>query len=546
MSVDEYFDQRGRFIPAILADEIQGETVDHYLITPITDKGGDVTWLYHHDLGIFKPDGIAYIEGQVKERLRKRCKRGHVGEVLKLVQIGSYEPKEHFIEDPDVIVLKNGVLKLDEKKLKSYNAVYNAKSRLPLKYDPSATCPRILKFLSEVAPDYLEFLQQWTGYHLLKDYRYQRCVVLVGDGDNGKSTYLNLLTAFLGQENVSGQTMYRLTVNRFAPAQLDGKLANIADDIGPEELKHTSILKMLTGGAWFDVEKKNRDPFYLRNHAKLTFSCNQAPKTPDESLAFYKRFIPLKFNVIVPKEKQDPLLLKKLTTPEELSGFLNWALEGLDKLNKQGGLLEPSSLEERRELYRRMSDPITGFINDCVIEDPEEWEEKQDVFNAFTRYCKDRGFAACSDIKFFKTFRNQTYCREEQRKRGKRRPRGFKGVKLMRGAQDTRGTQGSLSAHTQPSFVEGICNPVYPVHPVQGTPQEASELLPDKEKLFVDAIRILQENAGRMKQKAFFQALIDLQYPFVSANLALRGDPRFVFMGMDVKLGAAAPQEAEA
>jgi len=74
MSVDDYFDKRGRFIPAILADEILGETAEHYLVTPITDKGGDHTWVYHDDLGIFKPDGIAYIESQVKQRLKTRCK----------------------------------------------------------------------------------------------------------------------------------------------------------------------------------------------------------------------------------------------------------------------------------------------------------------------------------------------------------------------------------------------------------------------------------------------------------------------------------------
>jgi hypothetical protein len=94
--------------------------------------------------------------------------------------------------------------------------------------------PAVKAFLSRVAPENLAFLQEWVGYHLLKDYRFQRCVVLVGEGDNGKSTFLSLLTRFLGPENVTGQSLYRLSTNRFAPAELQGRyLRNGPNPIGP-------------------------------------------------------------------------------------------------------------------------------------------------------------------------------------------------------------------------------------------------------------------------------------------------------------------------
>ena len=54
----------------------------------------------------------------------------------------------------------------------------------------------------------------------------------------------------------------------------------------------------------------------------------------DSDDVFYSRCIPIPFDNPIPKEKQNPFLLKEITTKEEMSGLLNWALEGLDRLFK--------------------------------------------------------------------------------------------------------------------------------------------------------------------------------------------------------------------
>ncbi len=531
---NDFFDHKGNFTPMKLVKFITGDELDNRLVTPITIGGGDVMWHYKHEIGIYRPNGIAYVKEEAKRALGKRCKTSHVNEVVFLSLIDTYIQPDEFIEDPNLLVVKNGVLHLDTREFTKHNHMDYAKAALPVVYNPEAECPLILKFLEKVAPEYITFLQEWTGYHFLKDYRYQRAVVLVGDGDNGKSTYLSLLKALLGSENVSGQTMYRLTVNRFAPAELYGKLANIAADIGHDELRRTGILKMLTGGDIIAAERKGRDPFNYINHAKLNFSCNRVPRTPDESLAFHKRFIVLPWEVIIPKEEQDPVLIKKLTTPEELSGLLNWALAGLTRLMENQGFTEPSTIEERRELYKRMSDPITGFINDCIIEDPQAREDKQNVLRAFNQYCKDNGFVPPSDMKFIKEFRNQVYYRETQKTVKKQRIRFMLGIKLIGSAQGTQPAQGTI-----PPFV-GTLQPtvVKPVQVVQVV--QASQIPEPSEGLLLkDAIDIINDHGGHMQQQWLFQALLKLGYHSSQANQALRGDPRFVFMGMEIGLASA-------
>ena len=320
--------------------------------------------------------------------------------------------------------------------LEPHKPINYARNKLPVKYNPEATCPRFQEFLKQVLPENTHFIQEWIGYHLIKDYRYQRCVVLLGDGDNGKSTLLNTITALLGPQNISTENLYRLTTNRFSPAELHGKLANISADIGPDELRHTGTIKMLTGGDWITAERKNRDPFPYRNYAKLTFSCNQLPKTPDETHAFFKRFIVLTLDRQIPKHEQDPQLQDKLTTESELSGILNWALTGLKRCLERGTLAEPGDAATRKELYLAMSDPVTGFINTHITEDPECFEVKQDLVNAFTQYCKTRGFIPVSDRKFYEQLRKTLFLKDYKPKLyTKEHPDGkqtscYKGIKL--------------------------------------------------------------------------------------------------------------------
>jgi len=425
-----------QFNPVKYCDYLLNTYPDQFK-TPSNDQGGDTIYRYDAQSGTWNPDGITYTEQVLEQILAEDTKTRNYTDVVKHLQVKTYIKPTDFQENPHKIVLKNGTLDTQTMQLEPHNPTNYARNRLPVTYNPEATCPKFIEFLDQVLPENIEFIQEWIGYHLIKDYRYQRCVVLLGDGDNGKSTLLNIITAFLGPENISTENLYRLTANRFSPAELYGKLANISADIGPDELRHTGTIKMLTGGDWITAERKNRDPFPYRNYAKLTFSCNQLPKTPDETLAFFKRFIVLTFNKPIPKEEQDPRLLEKLTTESELSGILNWALQGLQRCLERGALAEPGDAETRKELYLAMSDPVTGFINTHITEDPESFEVKQDLVNAFNLYCKQRGFIPVSDRKFYEQLRKTLYTRDYHPKLySKEYPNGkqtatYRGIKLQ-------------------------------------------------------------------------------------------------------------------
>lgn len=435
-----YFFEDKKFIPHRFAQYFIEEFPDGVVCIK-NDKGGENIWVYNNEKGIYENDGIPLVEQILQTILGEEIKHSYYPQVIKEIQVLTYTDQHQFVQPPEILVLKNECLNIFTGELTSFSPKNNAISRIPVSYNPDAQCPKIIKFLKQVVPNDLSYLQEWGGYHLLKDHRYQRITLLLGEGDNGKSTYLNIMRTFLGNENVASLSLYQLTTNRFASSSLYGKHANICGDIGPDELKHTGLLKNLTGGDWITAEQKNRDSFSFKNHAKFTFSCNQIPRSPDRTQAFYKRFNVVKFEKSIPSEKQDPQLLEKLTTNEELSGLLNWYLQGLRRLLQKGRFSEIESTLEKQKLYEELADPVSGFVTNCLLEDTEAFEEKQVLFKAFCDYCKGKGIIPVSAIKFRNRLQQLVIVREQQIRLGTRRPRVWMGVKLKDVTVGTVGTR---------------------------------------------------------------------------------------------------------
>src|SRR5439155_26952992 len=180
--------------------------------------------------------------------------------------------------------------------------------------------------------------------HLMQsDTSIQKAVLLLGEGGNGKSTYLAALTAFLGKDNVSGLSLHCLESDRFAVGRLLGKLANIAADLPSEHLAGTDVFKQLTGGDMVTGEFKYRDSFDFVPFARLIFSANHPPRSADGSAAFFDRWVVLPFERLfrdTAAEIPRPVLDAFLAEPRELSGVLNRALDVLPALITRKGFFQ--------------------------------------------------------------------------------------------------------------------------------------------------------------------------------------------------------------
>jgi putative DNA primase/helicase len=419
-----YFNEKDKFIPKWLAEDVMDR--DHF-ITLMDSKE-----IYVWRNGYYMPDGEVVIAQHCKNLLQEAFSKHRVSEVEAYIRVDTYtrlkEPPLHLMN------VENGFLDIDTRELKPHRPEYHFFNKLPVKYDPECKGEKVQLFLREVtgSESDAKVLEEFIGYCLYRTYIFHKALALVGEGANGKSTFLMLVKQLLGVRNVSGRGLIDMEVDRFAKASLFGKLANIYADLSDDILRKTGTFKMLTGGDVIEAQRKFQHAFTFVNYAKLLFSCNKLPAVYDNTNAFFRRWIIIVFPNVFQGDNCDPNLLKKLTTPSELSGFLNIALAGLTRLLNNGGFSYSKSTEETREDYIRKSDPLAAFVMDCIAEDQATIVLKQPLYGLFAFYCRENDLPAVNKDTFFKNmpkYVNITQVRMN-RKNIPGRPYGFKGITL--------------------------------------------------------------------------------------------------------------------
>ena len=349
--------------------------------------------------GYFQYNGEAIIKEKSEEIFGALISTHGVNEIIGHVQRSTHIDRDNVDANPTLLNFENGLYNIKTNEFTPHTPNHIITARIPVKYDPNADCPEIKQFLRDIVEikEDAVLLEEILGFCLYRRYFIKKAIMLTGGGDNGKSIYLNLIEHFLGKENCSSIVLQRLTLkDRFTNAFLVGKLANIAGDLSSDALKDTGMFKMLTGGDYVPAEIKGGNIFKFLNSAKMLFSANEIPGTDDLTSAFWTRWViiefPFKF-VDDPKleyEKKkvaEELLLEKLTTPEEMSGFLNWALKRLKRLLEKRVFSYDKSTEEIEEEYRTLSSNIYGFVKEWCVTGSDKRISKTDLYNAYTLYC---------------------------------------------------------------------------------------------------------------------------------------------------------------
>lgn len=360
---------------------------------------GDKLLTYKEDEGTFNDYGREYIETRVQSKLSKELTAHDVNEIIGHVKRSSYRRQRDFgPEDPGLICVKNGVLDVETGELFDHSPDFEFQRSLPVKYDPEATSEELDAFLNSTLREKdIPLIEEVAGFCLYREYFLRKAVMFIGEGGNGKTITLQLIENLLGSENVAGWTLQELETNQYAKANLYKKFANIAGDLPGKRLKDTGIFKQLTGRDHItgDIKYAKR-PIEFVNYAKLLFSTNNVPATPDDTEAFFDRWVLIEFPYKFVEDpagenekKKDPNILEKITTERAKSAFLNRALEGLRRLSESGEFSFDKNTSQVRKQYERLSQPIKAFVDDYLIQDDDNFIPKDEVYNAYREYCEE-------------------------------------------------------------------------------------------------------------------------------------------------------------
>ena len=373
------------------------------------DQGGK---LYIYSRGVYRPTGASYVRQRVKALLEewglpKYWSSRLAEEVIEYLRVDS----PPLWESPPMTYLNvlNGLLNVETGVLERHSPDCLTTVQLPVIYDHTATCLAWDRFCSQVFPeDCWEFSWEVVAWLMLPYTSIQKALLLIGLGGNGKSVWMAALRAFLGRGNVSTIALQMLEQHRFAVAGLVGKLANICTDLPSQHLVGTSVFKGITGGDALTGEYKYKDIFDFTPFARLVFSANAPPASPDASSAFFDRWVVVPFERTfrgTDEEVPSHVLGAQLAQPGELSGVLNKALVALRNLRARGGFYVTESMRQATEEFRQLTDPVAVWLDRHTIENPEAMVVKQTLIREFNYTSMREGRSPISDKAFAQALR---------------------------------------------------------------------------------------------------------------------------------------------
>ena len=317
------------------------------------------------------------------------------------------DPEKTFLSFENGLLDLNALLEGAEVILRPATAAWLSTVTLPYKFDPKAQCPRWKTFLEQIFEGDEEricLLQEWFGYLLTPNTTEQKFLVFEGEGSNGKSVVCEVLTAILGEDNVSNVAL-EVIGERFQLTPTIGKLANIVPEVGELKSVPEGYLKAFTSGDRMYLDRKGLPGIQMRPTARLVLAVNNRPPFHDRSQGLWRRMNLIPFNVTIPEGRQDRNLVPDLKG--ELPGILNWAVEGERRRRAQHGFTKPRICAEALQEYRLEANPARLFLTEQVEVSPDGTVRIDDLYAAYRAWCTESGCQYLSKQSFGKDVRRQ-------------------------------------------------------------------------------------------------------------------------------------------
>lgn len=320
-------------------------------------------------------------------------------------------------KDLNLLNLQNGTLNLKTFEFREHKADNLISKITNVSYDPTAKSKLWHRFIDEVMmgdTEKTEYLQKAIGYGITADTSLETCFILYGATTrNGKSTLVETIMHMLG-----GSSGYAMQMKPESLAQkqnndsrqangdiarLDGvRLLNVSEP--PKKMIFdVALLKTLLGRDSIVARHLHEREFEFVPVFKLFMNTNYLPLIQDDTLFASRRINVISFNRHFNEQEEDRTLKNKLRSPENLSGILNWCLEGLKKFYTEG--LKPTkTISEATAEYRSESDKVGKFLAEC-LEPAIENMMAGTAYEVYEQWCRACGYGCENQGNFFAELR---------------------------------------------------------------------------------------------------------------------------------------------
>lgn len=290
---------------------------------------------------------------------------------------------------PFLLTFENGTLDLETMKLREHRREDCITKMVHCDYNLQAARPsKFLALLTHaVGADALPYMQKLLGYSLTGDTSEKTFIIVWGESDTGKTTFLEILRRLLEEYAVLLQVDTLMekrggdsAVQEDLVALRGARLATTSELDQNKKLSIAAIKRIVQGQGKITASAKYEKKITFSETHKLWFDTNHLPVIPPDEQAVWNRVAVVVFSNPVPKSEQDKKLVEKILR-NEASGILAWMAEG-ERLRQKEGLGEaPQSFIAEKEKWRKKMDVFQQFIDECCTNGLRE--EKDALYQAY-------------------------------------------------------------------------------------------------------------------------------------------------------------------
>lgn len=348
--------------------------------------------LYTYKDGVYIP-GTREIESQMVKYI-PTLRAQQRSEVMKYLEIIC--PDNVPVANANLIAFENGIYDVMTGQFQDFSPDIVITNKIPWEYDTKAYSKLADDTLNKIAcndKNIRALLEECIGYCFYRRNEMSKAFFLTGEGSNGKSTFLDLVSNVIGEQNKSSLGLEELD-ERFSIATLSNTLANIGDDISDEfwQSRSTAVFRKLVSGNEVKAEFKGQDVFFMKAYTKFFFSANALPRIRSRGFeAIKRRLIIIPFNAKFSKDDPDydPYITWKLKDEQVMKYMVRLGVEGLKRVLENNTFTESEKVKKELENYELENNPILLFLQD---DPPIVNQTTSEVHKAYKIFCIENGF----------------------------------------------------------------------------------------------------------------------------------------------------------
>ena len=287
----------------------------------------------------------------LRQELSKTRKQALEDLNIKLIEA----PETNFDHHKEYINFENGTYILKTRELTNHSPKFLLNYKLPIKFNANADCPNFKAALDAWTHNTEDKRELLKGlYYLISGDRSESVVFwLQGDGNDGKSEFVHLCKALIGDKRTSSLAIETIEKTHYT-AELYNKMLNIADEVPSNYIIPDAMFKRISGNSVLTGDPKYKGLFSFVSRALWIIPSNHFPNVADTSRGYFRRFKIFLFKKI-PKTIEVGNFFDTKLRPE-LPGIINHILtEGREYYEREGFVKTESELESMDEMKEKNS-----------------------------------------------------------------------------------------------------------------------------------------------------------------------------------------------